>query len=253
MPETRSFAAMPVEGWHVQDDGDAGSPDRNVTRDRLLGERVAAAGGPPTYRVWTNRRCIVVTRREARLPTFPQAVRASGEEGWPVVVRDSGGTAIPHLPETLQFTLALPRGPGHEPSIEAVYRALGTPVQQALARLGVDASFGEVPRSFCDGRFNLVVDGRKVAGSAQRWTGGVPGSGGRGGFILAHLSLFVAGDMAGATEAVNRFLRRAGGPGGFDPEAVASLSDLSALLPRNSALARARTALLEAVAPDSGG
>lgn len=227
LPDSQAYPSILAEGWVVENDVRSADPARQVAWDAALGEEVAASDGPATYRVWTNERCIVVTRREARLPGYREAARASRNEGWPVVVRDSGGTAIPHLPETLQFTLTLPRRRGDEPTIEAVYRALGAPVRDALERLGLPATFGQVPRSFCDGRFNLVVDGRKVAGSAQRWTGGVPGAGSRGGFILAHLSLFVGGDMVEATRAVNRFLQRAGGRGDFDPGAVASLEELS--------------------------
>ena len=242
--DTASQPAVLADGWTVDDDTAPAAPAEHMARDLQVGERASSPEGGPTYRIWTNRRCIVVTRREARLPAYAEAARASAAEGWPVVVRDSGGTAIPHLPSTLQVTLGLPRRPGGEPSIEAVYRALGSPVRRALDRVGFETSFGEVPRSFCDGRFNLVVDGRKVAGSAQRWTGGIPGTGRRGGFILAHLSLFVGGDMADATGAVNRFLQRAGAQGDFDPEAVASLEDLEGPpSPREDLLATVRRAL----------
>ena len=227
LPETGAWPAVLAEGHTVLTDANGGSPAERVERDRALGERVAASGGPATYRIWTNQRCIVATRREARLPSYRAAADASGARGWPLVLRDSGGTAIPHLEDTLQFTLALPRRAQEEPSIESVYRALGAPIKAALEKLGYRAAFGEVPRSFCDGRFNLVVDGRKVAGSAQRWAGGVPGSRGKSGYILAHLSLWVGGDLVEATEAVNRFLEEAGGSGGFDPHAVSSLNALA--------------------------
>lgn len=163
----------------------------------------------PIYRIWRNRRCLVATRRESRLPRFAPAAAAAAERGWPVVTRISGGTMVPHLPESLHLSLLLPRLPAPEPDTEQVYRFLAEPVRETLLRLGVTSRYGTIPRSFCDGRFNLVAGKRKLAGTSQRWTGGLPGHPVRPGFVLAHLTLFVEGDMAEATRAVNRFLAEA--------------------------------------------
>jgi len=116
---------------------------------------------------------------------------------------------VPHLPESLHLSLLLPRLLAPEPDTEQVYRLLAEPVREALTRVGVASVYGTIPRSFCDGRFNLVAGARKLAGTSQRWTGGLPGHPVRPGFVLAHLTLFVGGDMAEATRAVNRFLAEA--------------------------------------------
>lgn len=61
---------------------------------------------------------------------------------------------------------------------------------------------------------------------AQRWQGGLPGRPVGPGFILAHLSLFVTGDLREATQAVNRFLEEAGAPAEFDPQAVTTVEEV---------------------------
>jgi octanoyl-[GcvH]:protein N-octanoyltransferase len=183
----------------------------------------------PLFRIWVNEPCLVTTRREARLPRFEAAAQAARARGWPVFVRDSGGTTIPHLRESLHLSLLLPRIQGDEPGTDRVYTFLCEPVREALALLGVEAGYGVVPNSFCDGRFNLVAQGRKVAGTSQRWKGGIPGHPVGKGFILAHMTLFVGGNMAHATGQVNRFLREAGGEGDFDPHAVVTVRELEAL------------------------
>ena len=44
------------------------------------------------------------------------------------------------------------------------------PLIRWLQKQGCAAQTGFVPGSFCDGEYNVVVQNRKVAGTAQRWT-----------------------------------------------------------------------------------
>ena len=247
MPATswRSLLRTFYPAWRVvRDEGLPGDPGSGVEGDEREAVRVTVDGSgptpPPLYRIWRNLRCLVATRREARLPRFSEAAVASAARGWPVVTRTSGGTMVPHLPGSLHLSLLLPRLREREPGTDEIYRFLAEPVREALAALGLETGYGTIPRSFCDGRFNLVAGGKKLAGTSQRWTGGLPGHPVRPGFVLAHLTLFVTGDMAEATRAVNRFLREAGPEGGseggsngggeptesFDPEAAVTVTEL---------------------------
>ncbi|TVR63358.1 MAG: lipoate--protein ligase family protein [Gemmatimonadales bacterium] len=221
--------------WRVvREDGLPQDPEAGMAGDERQAGTVTGDGSGPTpspvYRIWRNRRCLVATRRETRLPRFQEAAAASAARGWPVVTRISGGTMVPHLPESLHLSLLLPRLQGREPGTDEIYRFLAEPVREALGVLGVESEYGMVPRSFCDGRFNLVAAGKKLAGTSQRWTGGLPGHPVRPGFVLAHLTLFVAGDMHQATRAVNQFLGEAvesgGRPGSFDPGAAVTVAEL---------------------------
>ena len=76
------------------------------------------------------------------------------------------------------------------------------------------------------GRFNLVASGRKIAGTSQRWRGGIPPSHRPDGSVLAHMVLFVEADMDRATHVVNRFYQAAGGDQVFDPGSVVSAAQL---------------------------
>ncbi|MFQ5773354.1 MAG: biotin/lipoate A/B protein ligase family protein [Kiloniellaceae bacterium] len=195
--------------WAVRDDHDGGRPEARVARDADLGRKAARGIGPPTVRVWDNGRALVVGRGETGLPRFGAAVAALAEEGWPVVVRDTGGTAVPQGPGIVNLSLVMPRHEEHRVSLEAVYHALCAPLGRALHGMGVAVAFGEVPGSFCDGRYNLVARGRKIAGTAQAWRiDGGPGRRGRG-YVLAHASLLVDCDLVPAIEIVNRFYRLA--------------------------------------------
>jgi lipoate-protein ligase A len=213
-----------LHGLDVFDDRRLLPPREMVAQDRELGAEVGLGSRPPTYRVWENGQALVVTAREQRLPRFAEATKASVSEGWPVVTRDSGGSAVPHGPGILQASLLLPQVALGHPNIEAVYHALCTPVRGALAGVGVETSYGDVPGSFCDGRFNLVSGSRKIAGTSQRWHGGLPPGGRPGAFVVAHLVLFVGTDTEAVTGVVNRFCQAAGSPDRFDPRAVVSVA-----------------------------
>ena len=211
----RVFSAFPR--WHFWDDRAGGDPEARLARDAVLGEAVARADSLPTFRLWQNRRALVVSRRESRLERFEAASQRLAQEGWPVLVRDSGGGAVPHGEGILHLSLALPRGDAPVFSIEALYRALCKPLRIALGGLGIETGLGAVPGAFCDGRFNLVHRGRKLAGTAQRWRGGPAGTGVIGGYALAHALLVVDHDLSAANAALNRFYALVGSDQRVDP------------------------------------
>lgn len=208
----------------VLDDRKARSVSENVALEAQLGVDVGKGRRPPLFRVWENGRALVVTARETRLRDFPHARETLEAEGWPVVERDSGGTAVPHGPGILQASLTIPQDRLRAGALEAVYEALCEPVRRTLSALGVDTGYGEVPGSFCDGRFNLVANGRKIAGTSQRWRGGLPPSRRNGAYVLAHMVLFVEADMRRMTELVNRFYFLAGSEERFEPGAMVSVA-----------------------------
>ena len=230
----RVFAAFPR--WHFRDDRTGGDPEARLARDAALGEAMARADSLPTFRLWQNQRALVVSRRESRLQRFEAASLRLAQEGWPVLVRDSGGGAVPHGEGILQLSLVLPRRNAPVFSMEALYRALCKPLRIALGGLGIETDFGAVPGAFCDGRFNLIHRGRKLAGTAQRWRGGPPGTGVIGGYALAHALLVVDHDLRAAHAALKPFLcacreRPACRPARFDYRACLFMRRRASLRP----------------------
>ena len=120
-------------------------------------------------------------------------------------VRDSGGTAVPHGAGILNMSILLPRTTtdlGH------YYHLLGAPLLALLGEYGLTGNYDFVPGSFCDGQYNLVIGGRKVTGTAQRWL--APGQDHQGA-VLAQAMLLVAGDVDEGTRMASRFYELAGG------------------------------------------
>jgi lipoate-protein ligase A len=203
-----------------------------LREELALLDRVAQGLAPPTMLTWRAPRALVVPRSTARLPRFTEAAAASAREGWPVIVRESGGGIVPLAPGVLTVALAF-TAPAIR--IEAGFRTLCEPLVAALGDLGVDATIGWVPGAFCDGAYNVVAGGRKIAGTAQRWKKGTLPDGGRVDAVLAHAMLLVHADLGELVAAVDVFAARCGVEGAQVRQHVT----LAELVPAVGALAPA--------------
>jgi octanoyl-[GcvH]:protein N-octanoyltransferase len=142
---------------------------------RVIFEQVAAGVRPPTVSITPSTRHVGVTRRDTFRPGFAEAVRASREEGYPVLVRSAGGGATAAHYGTFGFSIIRP-AKDVEPrrTVRDRYDEAAALVLAAFSRLGVRAEIGEVRGEFCPGDHSIRVgnweDGAKVVGIAQRVT-----------------------------------------------------------------------------------
>lgn len=165
---------------------------------------LASEDVPVAVRLWVNTPCLVVPRAVARDPAFAAAAALSAAGGWPVHPRDSGGSTVLHRPGILNVSL-FSSGPAEGLAVDAVYGRLTGLLVDVLAALGVAADVGPVPDSYCDGRFNIRIDGRKLAGTACRVRRTT-----RRAAVLAHAVVSVEGDAAADVAVVAAFERTLG-------------------------------------------
>ncbi|WP_332764862.1 lipoate--protein ligase family protein [Pseudomonas koreensis] len=149
-------------------------------------------------------RALVMPRRLNRLPGFDHACEVSAAAGWPVLLRETGGEPVPQSAATINIALvyAPPRSEGDLNRIETGYRRLCDPICQLLDELGGTSSLGEIEGAFCDGRFNVNLDGRKMVGTAQRWR---QSQGGQRSVGLVHGAMLMDDERESMVAAVNRF------------------------------------------------
>lgn len=149
-------------------------------------------------------RALVMPRRLNRLPGFDHACEVSAAAGWPVLLRETGGEPVPQSAATINIALvyAPPRSEGDLNRIETGYRRLCDPICQLLDELGGTSSLGEIDGAFCDGRFNVNLDGRKMVGTAQRWR---QSQGGQRPVGLVHGAMLMDDERESMVAAVNRF------------------------------------------------
>jgi lipoate-protein ligase A len=115
-----------------------------------------------------------VTRRDTFRPGFADAVRAANGEGYPVLVRSSGGGATAADAGTFGFSIIRPASEELGRGIPHRYDEAAALVLGAFSRLGLAAEVGEVRDEFCPGDHSVCVggweDGMKLCGIAQRVT-----------------------------------------------------------------------------------
>ena len=183
----------------------------------LLDEFASAERAPRTI-VWESKPALIVSPSDRLLPRFENAANASAVDGWPVSVRPSGGSAVALGPGVVNLSV-ITSWRGTAPPLAQGFDLVCAPIIAVLARFGVAATLGPAPGSFCDGKCNVLVNGRKIAGTAQRRT-----RRGEGGALLAHAMVIVDADPIELTRVVARFYERAGSDKTFAAGAVTSLA-----------------------------
>jgi len=209
--------------WRLWRDRAQLPPGRQLAADEQLLAAAVAGSLPATIRIWQNRDALVVSPRDTHLPHYSQAAAVLAAGGLPVIQRRSGGTAVLHGPGIVNISLVY-RVPGEAPlNIRESYQLLCAPLAEFLARRGIETSLAAVPGAFCDGRYNLGVAGRKLAGTAQR-VRKTPG----GCAVLSHMSVLVHTDLAHFDATINRFYELAGADFRVTPGRSVCISSLLA-------------------------
>jgi len=218
-PEGDHFEAVPlpapVPGLHLQADGPA--PAAACVVEQGLIERAAEGGAVSA--LWEPLPALVVPGSYRRFKQFDAACALSAAQGWPVSVRRSGGGLVPQGAGTVNLSLAWRTRARMGDAMEAVYTRLCGLLQQAIRPFGLATTLQAVQGSFCDGRFNLAVGGRKVAGTAQYWRRLSASEH----VVLAHACLMVEADLAGLTAQANAFEAALGSGRVYRVEAIANL------------------------------
>lgn len=168
--------------------------------------------------LWRAPRALLVCRGDTRLPGFSTATDHLHAEGWPVLLRRSGGSACPVAEGTLQIAIAQATKPGF--AMERGYGELADLICAALRSYGLSADIGAVPDAFCPGRYDIAIGGRKVAGLSQHWRT-------CGGTMTATTAatLIVTQDAAPLVHIVNLFYETAGGASRCTEAAVSAVRD----------------------------
>lgn len=196
---------------------DFATAEAGLERQQRLAEFIA----PQRSRLlllWRAPRALIVSRGDTRLPDFFGAVERLRAQGWPVLVRRSGGSACPVATGTLQIAIAQATAPGF--TMERGYGELAGLIRDALHTCGLAAVTGAVPEAFCPGRYDIAIGGRKIAGLSQHWRS-------CSGVMTATTAatLIVAHDTAPLVRIVNLFYEIAGGAGRCTDAAVGAVRD----------------------------
>jgi lipoate-protein ligase A len=167
---------------------------------------------------WESPRCLVSPKSLTSRPAFEQACQKLETEGWPVNLRSTGGDVTPQGNGILNVTHVYATQSGKPVDLKEEYGRLCTPIEKAL---GAGASRGWKPGAFCDGEYNVQLNGLKFAGTAMRIRRGKADR--TRSTIMAHAIMLIDPVSIEAVDAINRFLGLLGEDRQIDPAAHTNL------------------------------
>lgn len=158
----------------------------------------------PAVHLWRHERAFVLGLRDSRLPNAEEAMAWLEREGYRVMVRNSGGAAVPLDHGVVNIALIRRNDPGRL-NMNEDFQTMADMIAKELLPFGVTFDTGEVSGSYCPGEYDLSIMGRKFCGLAQRRQL-------RGYSVQAFVN--AEGGSAARASVVREFYRRAGGSGG---------------------------------------
>lgn len=181
-----------------------------------LAHGVAAGTSLPVVLIRHQLPYVLLGPDDRRLPRLQQGLDFLTRQGLSVFDRLGGGSAVLLDQRCLSFAVARPCR--DLTLLHQNYRELARGAIRALELLGLPAQFGRAPGSYCEGPYDIVVDGVKIAGVAQAI---------RRGFALVSGMILIDQDPEATTHLLNCFYREAGMARHLRPEAVTNLHRLT--------------------------
>ena len=148
----------------------------------------------------------MVSLNEAGLQHFQNAKAELNSQGWSVVTRKTGGSCCALDIGILNVSVIYRYAYLKRPSIETSYLSFCSKLADTLASLNVQCAIGPVPGAYCDGKYNLKVNGRKLVGTSQRWTNSAEGKNEIA--VLNHATILVNANKREICQKINHFYRQ---------------------------------------------
>ncbi|WP_423190105.1 lipoate--protein ligase family protein [Alkalibacterium sp. f15] len=149
----------------------------------------------PILHFWTTSPYVILGMMDTKLPFLNDALQIFSSYNFPYLVRNSGGLAVVSDEDILNFSLIFPEEKNRL-SINDGYTRMHKIIQAAFSSFDEQVDAYEISDSYCPGEFDLSINGKKIAGIAQRrLKGGIA--------IMIYLS--VSGDQQKRAEMIRTF------------------------------------------------
>lgn len=156
--------------WRIIDQSSLGplfEAEQSFAYDDTLCEAVGGGISPATARAWVHHKTIVLGIQDARLPYCEEGVKFLKENGYRVLIRNSGGLAVVLDENVLNISLIFPDAEKGI-DINRGYDAMWELIKKMLAQYGHEIEAKEIEGSYCPGSYDLSIRGKKFAGISQR-------------------------------------------------------------------------------------
>ncbi|MEW9108389.1 lipoate--protein ligase family protein [Cytobacillus gottheilii] len=156
--------------WRIIDESVTGlhlSALHSFGMDDSLCASIGAGISPPTARSWVHGNTVVLGIQDTKLPYLKEGVAFLKDQGYDVIVRNSGGLAVVLDEGVLNLSLLFSE---HEKSIDINrgYEAMWQLIKEMFSDFHKEIEAREIVGSYCPGSYDLSIDGKKFAGISQR-------------------------------------------------------------------------------------
>ncbi|GLR06429.1 lipoate--protein ligase A [Vibrio hyugaensis] len=118
--------------------------------------------------LWQVKSPTLVLPAGKKWPTSGPLEQALNDSGWKLFSRKTGGAPVPQVPGIVNLSHIYHWPDGQPYDIKKAYLDLCSVLTVFFEQLGVKVDVHATPNSYCDGDYNLNINGQKVVGTAQR-------------------------------------------------------------------------------------
>lgn len=98
----------------------------------------------------------------------PEVIEALNRKGWALLQRRSGGAPVPQTPRLINLSHIYAWAHEQPYSVSLAYRNFCKVLGLFFNSYQIETAFHATPFSYCDGTYNVNINGKKVVGTAQR-------------------------------------------------------------------------------------
>ncbi|YCO00746.1 lipoate--protein ligase family protein [Vibrio sp. VNB-15] len=148
--------------------------------------------------LWQVKSPTLVLPAGKKWPTSGLLEQALNDSGWKLFSRKTGGAPVPQVPGIINLSHIYHWPDGQSYDIKKAYLDLCSVLTVFFEQLGVKVDVHATPNSYCDGDYNLNINGQKVVGTAQR----VLLKSGGGQVVLSQACILIDADVEKIVEPV---------------------------------------------------
>lgn len=167
---TPAMQLLKQPSWRIIDQSSLGANFhalQSFAMDDTLCTSVGKGESGAVCRTWVHHNTIVLGIQDTRLPHLQTGIDFLNEQGFEVIVRNSGGLAVVLDSGVLNISLVFPEGE-KAIDINRGYDAMWELIKHMFRDMPHEIEAKEIVGSYCPGSYDLSIGDKKFAGISQR-------------------------------------------------------------------------------------
>ncbi|MCE3020764.1 lipoate--protein ligase [Staphylococcus pasteuri] len=153
--------------WRYIDHSSGLEPMQSFAFDDTFSESVGKDLSPNVVRTWIHQHTVILGIHDSRLPFLKDGIAyLTDEMGYNAIVRNSGGLGVVLDQGILNISLMF-KGQS-ETTIDEAFTVMYLLVAKMFEDEDIEIDTLEITHSYCPGKFDLSINGKKFAGISQR-------------------------------------------------------------------------------------